>query len=261
MAIVTLTTGWTDDFYVAAMKGILLSGIPSVQVVDISHHTPTFSTGISYAAYLVKQSYKYFPENTVHIISVTSEYNRKTPFVAAYYHGRYFVGTDNGFFGMLFDDAPEAMVRIEKYDDDSSPNYPAISVFAPAAVHLANGGDIAELGSKYTDYRRMTTILATIAGSQITGTIVYINAFGNVITNITREDFDRVGKGRNFEILLQRAKRKITRINKYFREASEGEILAVFNISGLLELAINKGKIAEMLRLELDANIIVKFLD
>ena len=261
MAIVTLTTGWVDDFYVAAMKGILLSGIPSVQVIDMSHNTPTFSTGISYAAYLVKQSYKFFPANTIHIISVTSEFHKKRPFLAAYYNEHYFLGTDNGLFGLLFDSSPENMVRIEKFSDELSPNYPALSVFAPAAVHLANQGDISHLGSEYTDYQRSCMALATISSSQITGTIIYINAFGNVITNITRDDFDRVCNGREFEILLQRTKRKITRISKYFQDVSEGELLAVFNISGFLEIAMNKGKVAEMFRLELDANIMIKFFD
>ncbi len=261
MAVITLTTGWTDDFYVAIVKGILLSAVPSVQIVDLSHQTPAFNTGISYAAYMVKHSYVFFPKNTVHIISVASEYSDSTPFIAAYHHGHHFVATDNGIFGLLFDDPPEAMVRIEKFTDDLSPNYPAISVFAPAAIHLAKGGTIAELGSPYPEYQRKGTVLATVDESAITGTIIHINGFGNAITNITREDFDRIGKGRPFEIMVQSVRHKITRINKYFHETSRGELLAVFNISGFLEIAINKGKVANLLQLSLDSNIIVKFLN
>jgi S-adenosylmethionine hydrolase len=261
MAIITLTTGWTDDFYVAAVKGVLLSAIPSVQVVDLSHRAPPFNSGISYAAYMVKHSYAYFPKGTVHIISIASEYSNSAPFAAAYYNEHYFMGTDNGIFGLLFDSEPDAVVRIEKFKDDTSPNYPAISVFAPAAVHLVNGSDIAELGSAYTDYQRMGTVLATVDESQITGTIIHINAFGNVITNITRDDFERVGKGRPFEIMVQSTRYKITRINRYFHETSLGELLAVFNIAGYLEIAINKGKVAHLLQLSLDSNIIVKFFN
>ena len=261
MAVITLTTGWTDDFYVAAVKGILLSAIPSVQVVDMSHNAPAFNSGISYAAYMVKHSYAYFPKGTIHIISIVSEHSDSAPFVAAFHNGHYFVGTDNGIFGLLFDDAPEAIVRIEKYKDDATPNYPVISVFVPAAVHLANGGDIAELGRTYTDYQRKGTLLATMDESQITGTVIHINAFGNVITNITRDDFERIGKGRPFAILVQSTRYKITRINKYFHETSQGELLAVFNISGYLEIAINKGRLASLFQLSLDSNIIVKFFN
>jgi len=261
MAIITLTTGWADDFYVAAMRGILLSAMPSAHVVDMSHRAPAFNTGISYAAYIVKHSYSFFPKGTVHIISITSEYSDNTPFAAAYYNGHYFVGTDNGIFGLLFDNEPEAMVCIENYKDDVSPNYPALSVFAPAAIHLANGGNIAELGRNYVAYKRKSMLQATVEESQITGVIVYTNAFGNAITNITREDFERIGKGRQFEILLNSVRNKITRINKYFHETSPGEILALFNISGHLELAQNKGQITQMLKLSPNMNIIVKFFD
>ena len=261
MAIITLTTGWTDDFYVAAVKGMLLSAMPAMHVVDMSHQAPAFSSGISYAAYMVKHSYQYFPKDTIHIISVVSEYSDSAPFVAARYNGHYFVGTDNGIFGLLFDSPPEAMIRIEKYTDDTTPNYPAISVFVPAAVHLAAGKDIVELGSPYPDYQRKGTVLATVDESRITGTIIHINAFGNVVTNITRSDFERIGKGRPFEIIVQSARYKITRINRYFHETSRGELLAVFNISGYLEIAINKGKMANLLQLSLDSNIIVKFLN
>jgi len=261
MAIVTLTTGWTDDFYVAAVKGIILSAIPSAQVVDMSHSAPAFNSGISYAAYMVRHSYAYFPKGTVHIISIASEYSDSAPFVAVYHNEHYFVGTDNGVFGLLFDTAPDAMVRIEKYNDEVSPNYPAISVFAPAAVHLLKGGNLDELGRPYANYQRRGTVLATMDESQITGTVIHINSFGNVVTNITRHDFEKIGKGRPFEILVQSTRHKINRINKYFHETSRGELLAVFNISGYLEIAINKGKVAELLKLSLDSNIIVKFFN
>jgi S-adenosylmethionine hydrolase len=104
-------------------------------------------------------------------------------------------------------------------------------------------------------------VLATVDESQITGTVIHINAFGNVITNITKYDFDRIGKGRAFEILVQNTRRKILRINKYFHETSHGELLAVFNISGYLEIAQNKGKLADILQLSIDSNIIVRFFN
>ena len=261
MPVITLTTGWTDDFYVAAMKGILLSAIPSLQVVDMSHRAPAFNSGISYAAYMVKQSYAYFPKGTVHIISIASEHSDSAPFVAISHDGYYFVGTDNGIFGLILDEMPDAMVRIEKFNDDASPNYPAISVFAPAAVHLAGGGSITDLGKTYKEYQRRGSVLATVDESQITGTVIHVNTFGNLITNITRYDFDRIGKGRQFEILVQNTRRKISRINKYFHETSHGELLAVFNISGYLEIAQNKGKIADILQLSHGSNVIVRFFN
>jgi S-adenosylmethionine hydrolase len=261
MAIITLTTGWAGDFYIAALKGVLLSSVPSVQIVDLSHQAPSFKSGIPYAAYMVKHSYAYFPPKTIHIISIASERAPNAPFVAALYDGQFFIATDNGIFSLIFDRNPDDMVRIEKFSDDSAVNYPAISVFAPAAAHLANNGSLRELGQPYPDYIRKGTVMATVSESVITGTIVYINTFGNVVTNITREDFERTGKGRAFEILVQSTRHKITRVNKYFHETSPGELLAIFDASGFMEIAINSGKVATLLQLSLDSNIIVKFFN
>jgi S-adenosylmethionine hydrolase len=261
MAVITLTTGWIDDFYIAVLKGIIISSIPDVQIVDLSHRTPVFNPGISYAAYLLKHCHKYYPKDTVHLISVESEYTEKTPFIAALYNGQYFVGTDNGVFSLIFDSPPEKMVCIDKYSDDEAPNYPAIPVFAPTAVHLASGGDMADLGSAYPALNRKPPILPVFTESSITGTVIHINAFGNAVTNISRHDFEKIGKGRRFEIMVQTF-HKINRINKYFHETSSGEQLALFNLSGYLEVALNKGNISEVRHLTSQAsNVIIKFLN
>ncbi|MDR1667899.1 MAG: SAM-dependent chlorinase/fluorinase [Bacteroidales bacterium] len=262
MPVITLTTAWMDDFYVAALKGILVSYAPAVQVIDLSHRTPVFQSGIDRAAYLLRHSYAYYPKGTVHLISVESEFTENTPFIAAWYDNQYFVGTDNGIFSLIFSDSPRKMVRIEKYSDELSPNYPAISVFAPAAIHLACGRDMDELGSPYLALNPKHILLPILSGSSITGTVICINTFGNGITNISRDDFEKVGKGRPFEMMIQRVSRKITRINKYFHETSSGEQLALFNMSGYLEVAMNKGNIAEVLNLNVkESNVIIKFID
>jgi len=261
MTVITLTTESSSDFHAAILKGILFSGIPSVQVVDISRQSYKYNTSVLYAAYMVKQSYHFFPKGSIHIISIASEYKESAPFAAAFHNGHYFIGSDNGIFGMLFDTEPDEIIRIEKYNDDTSPNYPAISVFAPAAIHIANGGYINELGPNYSDYQNKRIALATLEESKITGSVIHINTFGNVITNVTFDDFERISKGRPFEIMIQSIRNKITRINRYFNETSDGEILAVFNIAGHLEIAQYKGNISEMLHLQIGSNIIIKFYD
>ncbi|MDR3093373.1 MAG: SAM-dependent chlorinase/fluorinase [Bacteroidales bacterium] len=262
MAVVTLTTGWVDDYYIAVLKGILVSALRDVQIIDLSHHAPVFNSGIDYVAYMIKHSYKYYPQGTVHLISVESEYRDETPFVTALYDGQYFIGTDNGLFSLIFDNAPEKMVKIEKYTDHEAPNYPAISVFAPVAVHLASGGDISDLGVAYTNMNHKGRILPVLTDSSITGTIIHVNTFGNAVTNITREEFEKVGKGRPFEIMVQGMRHKITRINKYFHETSSGEQLALFNLAGYVEVALNSGNIAEVQHLTTrESNILVKFIN
>ena len=103
-------------------------------------------------------------------------------------------------------------------------------------------------------------LLASINESVIAGSVIYIDSYQNAITNISRELFEKIGKGRPFEILVQSYHYKINRINKTYNETSDGELLAIFNSVGLLEIAINRGKVAELLNIGLHSNIRVKFM-
>ena len=93
----------------------------------------------------------------------------------------------------------------------------------------------------------------------ITGSIIYIDSFMNAISNITRELFERVRKGREFEIYVQSKHYKITSINNFYHESTVGELLAIFNSAGLLEIAINNGSAARLLNLEINSTIRVEF--
>src|SRR5690606_39703484 len=103
MGIITLTTDLGHkDFYQAALKGSLLSLLPAVRIVDISHDIAPFD--LQQAAFIIKNSYHYFPKKTVHLIGVDSVYNKDTRYLAMKYKGYYFIGADNGIFSLIFDD-------------------------------------------------------------------------------------------------------------------------------------------------------------
>jgi S-adenosylmethionine hydrolase len=135
----------------------------------------------------------------------------------------------------------------------------ALYVFAPTAAHLAGGKSLDELGSPLPRLNKQMPLLATISESVIAGSVVYIDSYQNAITNISRELFEKIGKGRPFDILVQSYHYKINRINKTYNETSDGELLAIFNSVGLLEIAINRGNVAELLNIGLHSNIRVKF--
>jgi S-adenosyl-L-methionine hydrolase (adenosine-forming) len=260
MAIITLTTDWkSDDYYTGAVKGSILSHCAGAVVIDLNHQVQLFNT--AQAAFIVKHAFSRFPKGTVHIIDVNSEMSDQMPCIAAQYKGHFFVGTDNGGFGLIFTDAIEHIVRIEKYTNQECLTFPALHVFAPAAAHLASGLKISDLGTALPQVNRQTPMLPTISDVVITGSIIYIDSYQNAFTNITRDLFEQVGKGRRFEILVQSNHYKITRINKTYNETSSGELLAIFNSAELLEIAINKGNVAELLNLGINSNIRVKFFD
>jgi S-adenosylmethionine hydrolase len=261
MALITLTTDWRgDDYYLGSVKGMILSNNPNATIVDITHQIYPFNA--AQAAFILRNSYKYYPKGTVHIIDVNSEASEHCSHVAFQYNNHFFIGADNGSFGLLLqDDEPEKIVKIEKFYNEGCFTFPALYVFAPAAALLSIQGDIDALGNALPKLNKQVALHPTIQESVIAGTVIYIDSYQNVITNISKELFERIGKGRKFEILVQSYHYKINRINKTYNETSSGELLALFNSAGLLEIAINRGNVAELLNLGMNSNVRIKFSD
>src|ERR1051326_4797986 len=123
MAIITLTTDLgLKDHYVSAVKGAILSQLPDVNIVDISHLVPTFD--IVQAAYILKNAYPNFPPGTVHIIGVNAEASVKTPHIALSVSGHFFIGADNGIFSFLFDRVPDKIVELNIKQDTDNLTFP-----------------------------------------------------------------------------------------------------------------------------------------
>jgi S-adenosylmethionine hydrolase len=139
--------------------------------------------------------------------------------------------------------------------------FPELEVFADAAVLLAKGGEMEKLGPVYQNLYRPAPLLPTMDNSVINGSVIYIDSYSNVITNITRVIFEKVGKGRRFEILVQSNHNRITRLNNTYGETPNGELLALFNSIELLEVSINKGNAADLLNLGMNSVVRVKFFD
>jgi S-adenosylmethionine hydrolase len=260
MAIITLTTDWkSNDFYVGAVKGCILTNYADAQIVDINHQINPFNT--AQAAFILKNSFSYFPRGTVHILDVNSEPSEQASYIALQYLDHFFIGTDNGGFSLICKHDIETIVRIEKFSDKECRTFPALHVFAPTAAYLAMGKKISDLGIPMSDINRQTPLRATIDEAVIVGSVIYIDSYQNAITNISKELFDRVGRNRRFEIFVQSNHYKINKINHTYNETSSGELLAIFNSAGLLEVAINKGNMAELLNISNNSNIRIKFFD
>lgn len=257
MGIITLTTdlGHTD-FYQAALKGSLLSLYPAVNIIDISHEIPSFD--IQQAAFVLKNAYKYFPKNTVHLIGIDSVYNKDTRYLAIKHEGYYFVGTDNGIFSLLFDDVPEEAVELNVIQDLKFLHFPLTDIFAKAAVYLAKGGKLTDIGNPIEQIKQRSIIQPVIENNTIRGSVIYIDSFQNVITNITKELFTRVQNNRSF-ILHFRRHETIKQLSWHYNEVSEGEKLCLFGISNHLEIAINKGNASGLLGLQMGDIVRVDF--
>jgi S-adenosyl-L-methionine hydrolase (adenosine-forming) len=258
MPIVTLTTDWIhDDYYAGAIKGKLTASCPDLTIIDISHNIPPFNT--ARAAFVVKNSFRHFPGASIHLICVNSEPSVEEALLAVSCEEHFFIGNDNGIFGLIFRDPPVAITELPLAGKPES--FSSLDVFVRAASQLASGNDISTLGKPRENFKKSVPRRATIEENVINGSVIYIDSYQNAITNITRDLYDRIGKGRKFEIALQSNHYKLNRINRTYSETSTGELLVLFNSLGLLEVAINKGNAAELLSLTTSSVVRIRFFD
>lgn len=240
MAVITLISDLgTKDYYLAAVKAAALKRIKNCTWVDISHHIPPFD--ISKAAFVLKNVWHEFPEGTIHIIGVDSDWRPEMPYSIVVKNGHYFIGSDNGFFSLLFDGEPADAVYAVKLDGDEDLSFPAKSIFIPVASELAEDFDPSKIGVKKDDYLHRPSINPVVENENIRGTVIYVDSYGNVITNIHSSLFNEVVGNKPFSIILKRSSSEINSISRAYSEVNPGEAVALFTSEGALEIAINRG--------------------
>ncbi|MEZ4779249.1 MAG: SAM-dependent chlorinase/fluorinase [Flavobacteriaceae bacterium] len=250
MPIVTLTTDFGEkDHYVGAVKGAIYSELETVRIVDISHTVSPFH--LTEAAYIVQNAYKSFPKGTIHIVGIDSELNPENKHIAVLLDGHFFVCANNGIISLLASEInPEKVVEINIHDRVES-NFPVLDVFVKVACHIARGGTLEVIGKPIEELKELKGLrpVVNVENNQILGTVIYIDNYGNVISNITQKLFEKVGKGRSFKISTRGA--NFSTIYKNYSDAinfelppekreEDGKKLALWNSSNYLELAIYK---------------------
>tara|TARA_B100001093_G_scaffold476101_1_gene502187 strand:+ start:5643 stop:6467 length:825 start_codon:yes stop_codon:yes gene_type:complete len=248
MSSITLTTDYgSKDHFVASLKGVLLKYNPNTQIVDISHKINQYDTLM--ASYIVKSCYQDFPERTVHLVAVDSSTNSEEPHIAVYADRHFFICPNKGFISQVFRlDQIESVVYINAVSEDYE-SFQAKSILSKAAIHLSNGGAIELLGNPVEDIFEIKTqrVYFDDANNKLTGHFIYIDHYGNMVTNIKRIDFNTRRKNRNFSIdfgktsisLIYNSYDHFNREYKKTNDAS-GEVFALFNSSGFLEIGLYK---------------------
>jgi S-adenosyl-L-methionine hydrolase (adenosine-forming) len=256
MRIVTLISDWNSaDYYIGAVKGRILATCPDTLIVDVNHQIPSYN--INQAAFVLKNTYKNFPEGTIHIVAVQTEQDSERPFIVAKYNGHYFIGVDNGLFFMIMETLPEEIVVPADLSNVGS--FPELEVFSKCAVDLLKDKPLSEIGIKREQLFKQLPILPAVEENVISGKVIYIDSYQNIITNIDKATFDKFGTDRTFVIYVQSKGNRITRLNKTYNETSPGDLLALFNSCGLLEIAIRNGKAAELFGINTSSAIRVVF--
>jgi S-adenosylmethionine hydrolase len=245
MPVVTLTTEWRpDDIYHGIIKGKLFSMCPGITIVDNASNIPAFD--ILHASFVIRNTYNNYPKGTIHIICVHSEAVEEQNYLVVRARDHFFIGTDNGIFSLILNSDPDEVVKI-----DHTENSDELEIFAKAASELAAGRKLNDIGKPVKDISERVPLRATIEKNAITGSIIFIDSYGNAISNITRDVFSRVFEGNEFRILIQSNKNFTDQIVKRYSDAPVGELLTRFNSLELLEIAINGANVSELLNLSI----------
>ena len=275
MSIITLITDFGNkDHFVGKIKGEIYRNYNEAKVVDISNNVSPFN--IMEAAYILENSYKSFPENTVHIIDVDSEITIEKKHIVVFLDNHFFISADNGILSILTQSIHpkkiyEINIQEELREIDSSTN-----IFSKVACHLAKGGKPEIIGKAIDKIKSVKNLKPFINEdlSQIVSSVIYIDNFGNVVTNLKKDLFENTRRGRSFEISVRNYKfRNI--FNKYSdivkfeippnERNDEGKGLVVFNSSNLLQISIyrsnpqNVGTASSLMGLKVYDSVTISF--
>ena len=249
-SLITLTTDFgTKDWFVGTMKGVMLGICPEASIVDVSHD---ISHGdIRGGAFALAASYQYFAPGTIHLAVVDPGVGGNRAAILVQTAEYFFVGPDNGVLSWAL--RQEKIKAIRKLENEKyflrsiSQTFHGRDIFSPVAAHLAKGVPVEKFGPAQ---KQLVTLLwpkPQRTRKEVTGEILYVDRFGNAITNIRSEFLDGFDR-ENCQVILRR--KAIARLKRYYEEVPPGEAACVTSSSGFLEIAINGGSAAERLKLK-----------
>ncbi len=252
--LVTLTTDWSkQDFYFGMLYGKIISISPEIRIVNLSHNISPFN--YTYAAFIIKHSFRHFPEHSVHICMVNSDSSPKNRLLLFEHQKHYFIVPDNGSISLIADEFP---LKIFGYDTVNS-SFGSLDAIGNALSNLLANSDMSQYIVDGSGIKKLTPMLPVIEADSITGKVIYIDSYQNAITNISHDEFENERKSRRFTIYLQSYSYSITAISQSYNDVEGGELLAIFNSLGLLEIALRDGPVAQLFNLTVNSSILIQF--
>lgn len=244
--ITLLTDFGTSDYFVGALKGVILSFNTAVRVVDITHEIPP--QDIAAAAFTLLACYQSFPVETIHVVVVDPGVGSSRRAIAASAGGQFFVGPDNGLFSYVFErEPPKRIVQLtnEKYFRHPVSNtFHGRDIFAPVAAALSKGARLDSFGSVVSDPVRLESLTPTkLDNGNVVGRIIHIDHFGNCVTNFDEHALNGIGSP-SFRI----KRRSIAGIQHSYNEGvREGDLFAIWGSAGFLEISARERSAAKLL--------------
>ena len=257
MQIIALTTDFgTKDWFVGTMKGVILGLAPRAVIVDLTHEIPPGD--IRAGAFALVAGYRFFPKGTIHVAVVDPGVGSVRKAIAVQTANYLFVGPDNGVLSFAL--AREKVKSVRQLRNANyflqpvSQTFHGRDIFAPVAAHLARGVPVGKLGSAQKDFVRLRWPQPRARRNRIEGEVVFVDRFGNAITNIENGDLDT---RRDLEISAGR--KQLCWVKSFYQSVPAGKAVAVPGSTGFLEIAVNGGSAAKRFGLKMGERVSVRW--
>ena len=251
MRVISLLTDFgLEDPYVGIMKGVILSRAPAAAIVDLTHQVDP--QDLTAAAFLIDGAYCWFPMHSVHVIVVDPGVGGSRAIVAMAAAGHFFLAPDNGVLTRILDSGPvEALVHVENpefFIHPVSRTFHGRDIFAPVAAHMALGRALSDFGpqASVADLKRLDLPVPyesdTDAGAVLVGTVIGIDRFGNLITNLDEARLRSfVPDPETAGLSVHIGGHAVHGLARSYQAAAPGELLAIIGSRGYLEISVNTG--------------------
>jgi S-adenosylmethionine hydrolase len=249
--IITLTTDFgTQDGFVGAMKGVILSVNPKALIVDITHEIEAHD--VYSAAFTLRNSCRSFPKGTIHLAVVDPGVGSRRKPMLLHTERYFFLGPDNGVFSFVVEEGEKVnafeLTESKYFLTPPSHTFHGRDIFGPVAGYLSLGIDPGEFGPELHDCVKISLPSPIVSKSKIEGQIIHIDRFGNLITNIDAVSVDALRT--RGDVRIDVGSITLKNIAHSYSEVDEGSPLALMGSSGFLEIAVNRGNAHEKLGLK-----------
>ena len=252
MKIITLTTDFGEaDHYIACMKGVILQLAPTANIVDVTHLLQPHD--VVHGAFVLRQVFDHFPEGTIHIAVVDPGVGTTRQLLAVRYEGQIILAPDNGLVSLVHRDYPMEELRAIRnerlFRPEISATFHGRDILAPVAGHLAQGLALDGVGPVIDQLEILNLERpSSLPNGGIGGQVLYVDHFGNLISNISLADLESVTVESIQRLNVHVGPLRVGPLRTTYADVAPGEILAIIGSTGMLEVAINQGNAAAQLR-------------
>lgn len=249
MTLITFTSDFgLSDHYVAQSKARILAEYPDANIIDITHQTKPFD--LADLAFVVSSTFRDFPKGTLHFIGGDSGNTKNQDYLYVEIEEHFFVAPDSGILSLISEMAPTSIVKLN-IEQNAYREIPGI------VGKIARGEKGESLGSPTPEFKQYLKRKSRATKKEISGHVIHVDHYGNLITNIEKVDFDILSRNRKYTISFGRE--QVNVVQQFTNEVDPGDVFVMFNDGGQMMIGINQGSGSQLLGMEYDSPVIIQF--